>query len=74
MVGDKVRVKLNGELVVDGVVLENYWDRSKPLMPDRADRAAEPRQHAVLQEHLHQGTAAGEVMFASDNGPPTIHA
>ena len=31
MVGDKVWVKLNGKLVVDGVVLENYWDYSKPI-------------------------------------------
>jgi hypothetical protein len=33
MVGDKVWVKLNGEMVVDGVVLENYWDYSKPIFP-----------------------------------------
>nr|MBI1229343.1 DUF1080 domain-containing protein [Cytophagales bacterium] len=31
MVGEKVTVYLNGELVVDNVTLENYWDRSKPL-------------------------------------------
>jgi hypothetical protein len=33
MVGDKVTVKLNGELVVDKVVLENYWDRKQPIFP-----------------------------------------
>jgi 3-keto-disaccharide hydrolase len=33
MVGDKVSVKLNGELVVDGVVMENYWERDKPIYP-----------------------------------------
>jgi hypothetical protein len=33
MVGDKVWVKLNGVLVVDGVVLENYWDRKQPIFP-----------------------------------------
>ena len=33
MVGDKVWVKLNGETVVDGVILENYWDYSKPIFP-----------------------------------------
>ena len=33
MVGDKVWVKLNGETVVDGVALENYWDYSKPIFP-----------------------------------------
>ncbi|NUQ61165.1 MAG: DUF1080 domain-containing protein [Pirellulales bacterium] len=33
MVGDKVTVWLNGELVVDNVVLENYWERDKPIYP-----------------------------------------
>ena len=33
MVGEKVTVKLNGELVVDNVTLENYWDRSQPIFP-----------------------------------------
>ena len=33
MVGDKVTVKLNGKLVVDNVVMENFWDRNKPIYP-----------------------------------------
>ena len=33
MIGDKVTVYLNGELVVDNVILENYWDRSLPIFP-----------------------------------------
>jgi hypothetical protein len=33
MVGDRVTVRLNGILVVDNVVLENYWDRSRPIFP-----------------------------------------
>lgn len=33
MVGDRVTVRLNGELVTDNVILENYWDRSKPIFP-----------------------------------------
>ncbi len=33
MVGDRVWVWLNGKLVTDGVVLENYWDRSQPIFP-----------------------------------------
>ena len=33
MVGDKVTVKLNGKLVTDAVVLENYWERDKPCYP-----------------------------------------
>ena len=33
MVGEKVSVWLNGKLVVDNTVLENYWDRTKPIFP-----------------------------------------
>lgn len=33
MVGDKVSVWLNGELVVDNVTMENYWERDKPIYP-----------------------------------------
>jgi HEAT repeat protein len=36
MVGDKVTVHLNGVLVVDNVVMENYWDRSLPIFPQEA--------------------------------------
>ncbi|WP_206294219.1 3-keto-disaccharide hydrolase [Humisphaera borealis] len=31
MVGEKATVYLNGELVVDNVTLENYWDRTQPI-------------------------------------------
>jgi len=31
MIGEKVSVWLNGELVVDSVIMENYWDRSIPI-------------------------------------------
>lgn len=31
MVGDRVTIKLNDKLVVDNVVLENYWEREKPI-------------------------------------------
>ncbi|MEE2639605.1 MAG: family 16 glycoside hydrolase [Planctomycetota bacterium] len=33
MVGDRVTVKLNGKLVVDHVVMENFWERDKPVYP-----------------------------------------
>jgi len=33
MVGERVTVYLNDVLVVDGVVLENYWERDKPIYP-----------------------------------------
>lgn len=36
MVGDRVTVYLNGVLVVDNVILENYWDRSMPIFVKEA--------------------------------------
>ena len=34
MVGEKVTVYLNDVLVVDNVVMENYWERDKPIYPN----------------------------------------
>lgn len=31
MVGEKVTIKLNDQLVVDNVPLENFWERDKPI-------------------------------------------
>lgn len=42
MVGDKVTVHLNDQLVVDNVTLENYWDRKQPIFP---------REQIELQSH-----------------------
>ncbi|HAO08167.1 MAG TPA: hypothetical protein DCQ50_14545, partial [Chryseobacterium sp.] len=36
MVGDRVTVHLNGQLVTDNVVLENYWDRNIPIFDKEA--------------------------------------
>lgn len=36
MIGDRVTVLLNGVLVVDDVVLENYWDRNLPIFSEEA--------------------------------------
>lgn len=33
MIDDRVTVDLNGERVVDNVVMENYWERHKPIYP-----------------------------------------
>lgn len=33
MIGDRVSIWLNGELVTDNVILENYWDRDQPIFP-----------------------------------------
>src|SRR5690606_34725650 len=45
MVGDRVTVKLNGELVTDNVVMENVWERDKPIYP---------RGQIELQNHGNQ--------------------
>jgi HEAT repeat protein len=34
MRGDRVSVWLNGQLVTDNVMLENYWDRKQPIFPE----------------------------------------
>ncbi len=36
MIGDHVTVYLNGVLVVDNVVMENYWDRNLPIFIEEA--------------------------------------
>ena len=33
MIGDKVTVYLNNQLVVNNVTMENYWERNKPIYP-----------------------------------------
>ena len=53
MIGDTVTVWLNGKLVVDNVVMENYWDRKQAHLPHRPDRAAKPRQRPPFPQHLH---------------------
>ncbi|HXG24952.1 MAG TPA: DUF1080 domain-containing protein, partial [Chthonomonadales bacterium] len=33
MLGEKVTVFLNGELIVHNVTMENYWERDQPIYP-----------------------------------------
>src|SRR5687767_3828234 len=33
MIGERVHIFLNNELVVNNTVLENYWERDKPIYP-----------------------------------------
>ena len=63
MVGDKVTVKLNDQVVVDNTPLENYWDRSKPL-PEKGP--IELQHHGnrlefrnIFIRELQSGAAAG---------------
>jgi len=54
MKGDKVTVKLNGELLVDKVALENIWEKGKPL----------PAKGPIeLQQHPKQDGTLGEIKF-----------
>jgi hypothetical protein len=54
MKGDKVTVKLNGELVVDNVALENIWEKGKPL----------PAKGPIeLQQHPKQDGTLGAIKF-----------
>ena len=53
MIGERVSVWLNGELVTDNVIMENYWDRSQPIFHDHIignQFAVEPDQ-IELQAH-----------------------
>jgi hypothetical protein len=52
--GDKASVKLNGELVVDQVPLENIWEKGKPIP------AVGPIE---LQSHAKQDGKLGKIMF-----------
>ena len=33
MIGERVTIRLNGKLVTDHVVMENFWERDKPIYP-----------------------------------------
>jgi hypothetical protein len=52
--GDKVTVKLNGELVADGVALENIWEKGKPIPP---------KGPVELQAHPKQDGSLGAIKF-----------
>ncbi len=54
MVGEKVRVRLNDELVVDECDVGKLLGAQQADLRHRPNRASKPRQPVVLQEHLHQ--------------------
>jgi hypothetical protein len=33
MVGERVTVELNGLRILDRVIMENYWERDRPIYP-----------------------------------------
>ncbi len=64
MVGSRVSVWLNHQLVVDHVVLENYYDRSLPA----AERRPVPR-HGPVQLQTHGGETHWKNIFLREIGP-----
>lgn len=50
MVGERVTVMLNGELVVDNVILENYWDRKLPIFIKDAIELQAHGNHIVYRD------------------------
>lgn len=55
MVGERVTVYLNGELVVNDVIMENYWDRSLPiLMKEQIELQAHGTKVAYRDIYIHE--------------------
>lgn len=50
MKGERVTVYLNGELVVDNVILENYWDRKLPIFVKDAIELQAHGNHIVYRD------------------------
>jgi HEAT repeat protein len=65
MIGEEVTVYLNGELVVDKVGLENYWDRSRPIF---ATGALELQAHGNEAEfkNIYVRDLSGTIKMATD--------
>ena len=51
-IGDRTWVWLNDKLVVDGAVMENYWDREQAAARPGADHAADARRRNPLAKPL----------------------
>ncbi len=45
MIGERVTVQLNGQVVMDNVIMENFWQRDRPIYP---------RGQIELQHHEHK--------------------
>ena len=52
MMGQKVHVFLNNELVVENVTMENYWDRTQPIFSTRRNRTSGASRSGLFQERL----------------------
>ena len=55
MTGERVSVWLNGELVTDNVIMENYWNRSIPIFEKGAVELQAHGTDLALQGYIYQG-------------------
>ncbi len=73
MTGERVTVYTNGALVVDDTVLENYWERDKPIYPTGA---IELQNHgdalAFKNIYVRRLPAAGQAVRTPEPGQSTL--
>ena len=58
MIGERVTVYLNDRRVVDNTVLENYWEREKPIYPSGQIELQAHGNPLCVPERLHPGDPA----------------
>ncbi len=67
MMGDRVTVYLNDEMVVDNVLMENYWERDKPIYPSgQVELQAHGNELAFRNVYIREIPRDGE---PADGGP-----
>ena len=66
MVGEKVRVWLNGELVVDNVTLENYWERTSRSIPPARSRSRTTATRSGLRTSTSRSSSRSRAISISN--------
>ncbi len=75
MVGERVTIKLNDKLVVDNTVLENYWERDKPIYPTGQIELQNHGNTLYFRNiYLREITKAGDVSKISEAIPTVARA
>ena len=70
MTGERVTVRLNGVLVTDDVVMENYWERDKPIYPTGQIELQAHSTPLHVQEHLSSARSRPAEPGRRESGPP----
>lgn len=66
MVGERVTVYLNGELVVDNVTLENYWDRNLSIFPKEAIELQAHGEDVKFKNIYIREITSGDVLLSDE--------